>query len=381
MEKNFQQKNRTITTKTKISQTEVFIIVPSRLRIIYLLCFLSCILILPNVCNSQDVPEVGDKVIISILENKRPQIFENNSTSSNVIARLSNGDIFVILEKKEHWIKVELSNNQIGWLSFNEDDKDFTVIKMGISPPKKAQIQHAQNVENDKNSKNRPKILSYSDVNYDSLRIGDKFVINGNKIPEAYNFRSFNSNSKNIFTNGDLFELLDIYEENWIRVRLIPSKEVWYLNFEPNKIEGFTLKKVTLEIQDENRKSFDSEIILTENDEGFIKNGVEFSFGYKFENLYREVSKSSRATKEITKAMRNSRSIRLLSSLAGGSSGTGLGIYLSEGNKEACLFFQGGAACFGALTFIPLSSQRKHIQHAVKYYNEDFKAGKLKTIN
>lgn len=120
------------------------------------------------------------------------------------------------------------------------------------------------------------------------------------------------------------------------------------------------------------------EIVLT--DKGFAKDGENYTFGEGYANLEKAVRKSHRARMEIEKARGNSRTAGIFASLAGGMSGAGLGIYIAERNdetKNACLAFQGVCVgCFG-LALIPMSLEKKHIENAAKFYNEDLAAGKL----
>ena len=122
-------------------------------------------------------------------------------------------------------------------------------------------------------------------------------------------------------------------------------------------------------------------ITLTKDGKDFIKDDETFTFGEDFANLEKAVRKSSRARRQIDKARGNIRTATIFAGIAGGMSGSGLGIYLAEPSdetKQACLIFQGGCVgCFG-IALIPMQAIQKNIEKAVKYYNEDLKSGKIK---
>ena len=95
--------------------------------------------------------------------------------------------------------------------------------------------------------------------------------------------------------------------------------------------------------------------------------------------LEKAVKGCPRARREINSARKTSRTASLLSTVAGGVSGTGLGLYLSKEpkyqseseRKSQCWTFQGIGCGFLALAIIMPSAQNKHIKNSVKYYNED----------
>ena len=80
------------------------------------LIFLFEFLTIPQDCFSQYIPSAGDKVIISIVSEKKPQLFETASDPAQVIQKIDNGDTLKILEKKDQWIKVSLLSGKTGWL-------------------------------------------------------------------------------------------------------------------------------------------------------------------------------------------------------------------------------------------------------------------------
>jgi hypothetical protein len=126
-------------------------------------------------------------------------------------------------------------------------------------------------------------------------------------------------------------------------------------------------------------------ITLTEDGKGFMKDGEKFLFGEDYQTLEKAIRSCPRAVNEISAARGNQRMTGVLAALAGGMSGTGLGIYLFGGEEsgsksersKVCWTFQGCCLGFSALALIPITSQNKHIKNAVEFYNEDLKAGKL----
>ncbi|MBN2104202.1 hypothetical protein JW835_09205 [bacterium] len=141
------------------------------------------------------------------------------------------------------------------------------------------------------------------------------------------------------------------------------------------------------EVQTEEVQAEDTEkglITLTEDGKGFLKDGEKFLFGENFQTLEKAVRNCPRARREIIAARGKSRGAGILAAIAGGMSGTGIGIYLGGdeyGSKsersKVCWTFQGLCCGFAALAVIPTTMQKNHIENAVKYYNEDLKAGKL----
>lgn len=133
--------------------------------------------------------------------------------------------------------------------------------------------------------------------------------------------------------------------------------------------------------QEQQQDTLKGMINLTKDGKGFIKDGETFTFGEDFANLEKALRKSSRAVRQIDKARGNMRTTTIFAGIAGGMSGSGLGIYLAEPSdetKQACLIFQGACVgCFG-IALIPMQAVRKNIEKAVKYYNEDLTSGKIK---
>jgi hypothetical protein len=133
--------------------------------------------------------------------------------------------------------------------------------------------------------------------------------------------------------------------------------------------------------QEQQQDTLKGMITFTKDGKGFIKDGETFTFGEDYANLEKAVRKSSRARQQIDKARGNMRTATIFAGIAGGMSGSGLGIYLAEPSdetKQACLIFQGACVgCFG-IALIPMQAIRKNIEKAVKYYNEDLRSGKIK---
>jgi len=115
-----------------------FLINISTLKIKIMICvfILLSLLMTSQICYSQYVPNVGDKVIISMSGSELLPIFEDASDSSQLVHRLSNGEIIEILDKSGNWLKLQLSDNQDGWLHHNPDPGQYTLLKMGESEKK-----------------------------------------------------------------------------------------------------------------------------------------------------------------------------------------------------------------------------------------------------
>jgi len=134
-------------------------------------------------------------------------------------------------------------------------------------------------------------------------------------------------------------------------------------------------------LQEQQQDTLKGLITLTKDGKGFIKDGETFTFGEDFVNLEKAVRKSSRARQQIDKARANMRTATIFAGIAGGMSGSGLGMYLADPSaetKQACLIFQGACVgCFG-IALIPMQAVQKNIKKAVQYYNNDLKSGRIK---
>ena len=110
--------------------------------------FLCCFFMSPKNCFSQYVPKAGDNVIITLLSEKQPQLFETASDSSLSITKLNNGETLKILEMRKNWLKVKTVSDQIGWLYVDSENGKFLLIKLGASRPKK-QVSQQKEEENE----------------------------------------------------------------------------------------------------------------------------------------------------------------------------------------------------------------------------------------
>jgi hypothetical protein len=132
----------------KIFQTSIILSI-TRFGIIAATIFLFNFLLIPKDCFSQYIPEAGDKVMISLIDDEKAQLFETASDSSRHIHEISNGDTLKILEKEEKWLNVELSNGKIGWLCVDPVISNFMLIHLGPCRHKEPASKQKDEAENE----------------------------------------------------------------------------------------------------------------------------------------------------------------------------------------------------------------------------------------
>jgi len=121
----------------------------AKLGTIASMIFLCCFFMIPRNCFSQYIPEAGDRVIITLLNDEQPQLFETASDSSLSIKKLDNGENLKILETSKNWLKVKTVSDQIGWLYVDPEIGNFLLIKLGLARPQKLVPQQTTEEENE----------------------------------------------------------------------------------------------------------------------------------------------------------------------------------------------------------------------------------------